>query len=123
MAQIRRPPRYRSPPPRHIPSLPHPVRIQPATRIKIRTIPSQPEPTLFNLTSANNPMEESLILPSIITETNELLERKHLPVYARFPFDLSVNMNKENLCMREREINVLATAVTDNIDNFKQHVL
>ena len=108
MAQIRRPPRYRSPPPRQIPSLPHPVRLQPPARIKIRTIPSQPsnghlfnnsEQSLFNLTSSNNPtmnqMEESVILPAIHTENNEVLERKHLPVYARFPFDLSVNMNKK----------------------------
>lgn len=99
MAQIRRPHHYRSPPPRHIPSLPHPIRIQPPTRIKIRTIPSQPsnvhplqnpEQSLLSLNSNN--IEESIILPPLQIESNEFFERKHLPVYARFPFDLSVNI-------------------------------
>ena len=102
MAQIRRPPHYRSPPPRQIPSLPHPIRIQPPARIKIRTIPSQPvnheQSSLLSLTSSVNPMmnttmEESVILPPLQLNTDEVLERKHLPVYARFPFDLSVNIS------------------------------
>ena len=37
MAQIRRPPHYRSPPARQIPALPNPIRFHPATYTKNRS--------------------------------------------------------------------------------------
>ena len=66
MAQIRRPPRYRSPPPRQIPSLPHPIRIQLPTRIKIRTIPP----------NDSNTTEQSLL--SLTSSTTNLNPNNHL---------------------------------------------
>ena len=60
MAQVRRPPRYRSPPPRQIPALPNPIRVQLPTRNRIRAIPS------------NDPHHAAQSLPLTTTTTNQL---------------------------------------------------
>ena len=64
MAQVRRPPRYRSPPPRQIPSLPNPIRVQLPTRNRIRAI--HPNQFLSPLTSSTNQLSNNNLVPNII---------------------------------------------------------
>ncbi len=88
MPQIRRPPRYRSPPPRRIPSLPNPIRVQQPGRNRILRIPFVPQ-------NGSNNTEQPLLsetASSLFNDDDEFFEKKHLPVYARFPFDVSVSI-------------------------------
>jgi hypothetical protein len=76
MAQIRRPPRYRSPPARQIPSLPNPIRFRPPTQntdqSSIRTIPPQNgvshdkqyDPPTVPMIAIKNPEQSTLSLNS-----------------------------------------------------------
>lgn len=124
MAQVRRRPHYRSPPARQIPTLPNPIRFQPPTNRKIFPIQAQnvhfdpvsglilagntSEQSLQSFSSSSNQvqtpgkqqqqngLEESIILPQL-NDDDELLGKKHLPVYAQFPFDISVSINKKTL--------------------------
>lgn len=117
MAQVRRRTHYRSPPARQIPSLPNPIRFEPPTPRRILPIQTQngqfdpvsgliipgnnSEQSQLSLTSSSNHekqqqeqqriLEESIILPQLSDE-DELLEKKYLPVYAQFPFDISVSI-------------------------------
>ncbi len=66
MAQIRRPPHYRSPPAQQIPSLSNPIRFQPPTLVR-RTIPPLPSQNnrqfdpVSGLMVASNSFKQSLL--------------------------------------------------------------